>query len=87
VRHSLCAEAIRLTGLLTDLMSDEPEAVGLLSLMILHDARRAARVDAHGDLVTLDEQDRELWDVGLDDRSIDARLRETLHARAQEATA
>jgi predicted RNA polymerase sigma factor len=44
-------------------MPDEPEALGLLSLMLLHDARRAARVDGAGDLVTLEEQDRALWDA------------------------
>jgi RNA polymerase sigma-70 factor (ECF subfamily) len=42
-------------------MPDEPEAIGLLALMLLHDARRAARVDASGDLVLLDAQDRSLW--------------------------
>ena len=44
------------------MLPDEPEAGGLLALMILHDARRDARVDAHGDLVTLEEQDRSRWD-------------------------
>jgi len=63
IRTSLCAEAIRLGRLLAALMPDEPEALGLLSLMILHDARRPARVDAAGDLVTLEDQDRALWDV------------------------
>jgi RNA polymerase sigma-70 factor (ECF subfamily) len=43
-------------------MPDEPEAVGLLSLLLLHDARRLARLDSAGDLVTLEEQDRSLWD-------------------------
>ncbi len=61
VRQSLCAEAIRLARLLVELMPDEPEALGLLSLMVLHDARRPARVDAAGDLVTLEDQDRTLW--------------------------
>jgi RNA polymerase sigma-70 factor, ECF subfamily len=61
VRQSLCAEAIRLGRTLAGLMPDEPEAIGLLALMLLHDARRAARVDAGGDLVLLDEQDRSLW--------------------------
>jgi RNA polymerase sigma-70 factor (ECF subfamily) len=45
------------------LMPDEPEAHGMLALMLLHDARRAARTDARGNLVTLDEQDRSLWDA------------------------
>jgi len=62
VRTGLCAEAIRLAGLLTKLMPDEPELLGLLSLMMFHDARRCARIDAHGDVVTLDEQDRTRWD-------------------------
>jgi RNA polymerase sigma-70 factor (ECF subfamily) len=65
VRQSLCAEAIRLGRTLAALMPDEPEAVGLLALMLLHDARRTARVDASGDLVLLDEQDRSLWDAEL----------------------
>ncbi|GLW09712.1 RNA polymerase subunit sigma-24 [Microtetraspora sp. NBRC 13810] len=58
----LCQEAIRLARVVTALMPDEPEAQGMLALMLLHDARRPARVDAAGDLVTLDEQDRTLWD-------------------------
>lgn len=62
LRPTLCAEAIRLARLVAELMPDEPEAAGLLALMLLHDARRAARVDGHGDLVTLDAQDRSLWD-------------------------
>jgi RNA polymerase sigma-70 factor, ECF subfamily len=64
VREGLCAEAIRLARVLTTLMPDEPEALGLLSLMILHDARRTARVDVADDLVTLEDQDRTLWDLG-----------------------
>jgi RNA polymerase sigma-70 factor (ECF subfamily) len=62
MRQGLCTEAIRLARLLAVLMPDEPEALGLLSLMILHHARRAARVDRAGDLVTLEDQDRTLWD-------------------------
>jgi RNA polymerase sigma-70 factor (ECF subfamily) len=60
-RSSLCAEAIRLTRLLCDLMPDEPEALALLALMLLHDARRDARVGPNGELVLLDEQDRRRW--------------------------
>jgi RNA polymerase sigma-70 factor, ECF subfamily len=60
VRHDLAAEAIRLGRLLVQLLP-EPEAMGLLALMLLHDARRAARTSASGDLVLLDEQDRSLW--------------------------
>jgi RNA polymerase sigma-70 factor (ECF subfamily) len=64
IRSGLCDEAIRLGRLLTQLMPDEPEALGLLSLMILHNARRSARTDSAGDLVTLEDQDRRLWDKG-----------------------
>ncbi|MGH3103338.1 MAG: RNA polymerase sigma factor, partial [Gaiellaceae bacterium] len=62
VRHELCDEAIRLGRLLASLMPDEAEAVGLLALMLLQDSRREARVDAGGELVLLEEQDRSLWD-------------------------
>jgi RNA polymerase sigma-70 factor (ECF subfamily) len=65
VRADLAAEAIRLARTLTDLMPDEPEAIGLLALMLLHHARRAGRVDAAGELVPLDEQDRTTWDQGM----------------------
>ena len=61
VRQSLCAEAIRLGRTLVALMPDEPEAVGLLALMLLHDARRLGRVTDAGDLVPLEEQDRGQW--------------------------
>jgi len=64
VRGELCAEAIRLGRLLVRLMPDEAEAGGLLALMLLHDARRAARVDARGEFVALPDQDRSLWDGG-----------------------
>jgi RNA polymerase sigma-70 factor (ECF subfamily) len=62
VRAELCDEAIRLGRLLLSLMPDEPEAQGLLGLMLLIDSRRTARTDAAGDLLTLEEQDRSLWD-------------------------
>jgi RNA polymerase sigma-70 factor (ECF subfamily) len=62
VRRTLSAEAIRLTRVLIRLMPDESEAQGLLALMLLADARRPSRVDAAGDLVPLEEQDRTLWD-------------------------
>lgn len=61
VRTDLCAEAIRLARLLLELLPD-PEVMGLLALMLLHDSRRAARTRADGELVLLDEQDRSLWD-------------------------
>ncbi|WP_316768256.1 RNA polymerase sigma factor [Streptomyces sasae] len=62
MRSGLCAEAVRLARLLARLMPDEPEVVGLLALLLLHDARRNTRVDAAGDLVTLEDQDRTAWD-------------------------
>jgi predicted RNA polymerase sigma factor len=65
IRKDLCAEAIRLGRLLAELMPDEPEALGLLSLMLLQDSRRAARTDSAGELVTLEDQDRGLWDGQL----------------------
>jgi len=63
-RSELCEEAIRLAKVLAVLMPDEPEAHGLLALMLLHDARREARIDTDGTLVLLEEQDRSLWDRG-----------------------
>jgi RNA polymerase sigma-70 factor (ECF subfamily) len=65
VRHELTAEAIRLTRLIRALMPDDGEVAGLLALMLLTEARRAARVSAGGELVTLDQQDRGAWDPGL----------------------
>ncbi len=63
VRRDLCSEAIRLAKLLCVLMPDEPEALGLLALMLFHDSRRDARTSATGDLIVLEEQDRALWDT------------------------
>ncbi len=65
LRADLCAEAIRLGRLLTELMPDEAEVMGLLALMLLAESRRAARVTADGDLVPLAEQDRLRWDRAL----------------------
>ena len=62
-RHDLSAEAIRLGRLVVDLLP-EPEAQGLLALMLLHESRRAARTSSAGELILLDEQDRSLWDRG-----------------------
>jgi RNA polymerase sigma-70 factor (ECF subfamily) len=62
VREELCAEALRLGRLLVDLMPDHPESMGLLALMLLIDARRAARLSPGGDLVLLADQNRSLWD-------------------------
>jgi RNA polymerase sigma-70 factor, ECF subfamily len=63
VRTDLCTEAIRLGGLVTALLAPDPpsEATGLVALMLLHDSRRDARFDEHGDLVLLDDQDRSRW--------------------------
>jgi RNA polymerase sigma-70 factor (ECF subfamily) len=65
VRHDLTAEAIRLTRLIRTLMPEDGEVAGLLALMLLTDARRAARVSTSGELVRLDEQDRGAWDAAL----------------------
>ncbi|MBK3562528.1 RNA polymerase sigma factor [Streptomyces sp. MBT62] len=62
VRTNLCAEAVRLARVLARLMPDEPEVLGLLALLLLHDARRGTRVDTAGELVTLEDQDRTAWD-------------------------
>ena len=77
VRPELSAEAIRLGKLLATLMPDEPEALGLVALMLLHDSRRDTRVSAGGDLVLLEDQDRGGWDrreidegVGLLERAL-----------------
>ncbi|MEJ5277805.1 RNA polymerase sigma factor [Pseudomonas sp. MYb541] len=63
-REDLTREAIRLGRLLTELLP-EPEVMGLLALMLLHESRRPARTTASGELVLLDEQDRSLWDVSM----------------------
>ena len=65
VRHDLTAEAIRLARLLHELMPEDGEVAGLLALMLLTEARHAARVSQNGELVTLDEQDRGAWDAAL----------------------
>jgi RNA polymerase sigma-70 factor (ECF subfamily) len=62
VRRELSAEAIRLARLLTELMPDEPECLGLLALLLLHDARQEARTSHSGELVLLEDQDRARWD-------------------------
>src|SRR6187431_2340511 len=61
MRHDLSAEAIRLGRLIVELLP-EPEALGLLGLMLLHESRRAARTSSSGELILLDDQDRSLWD-------------------------
>jgi RNA polymerase sigma-70 factor (ECF subfamily) len=65
VREDLCAEAVRLGRLLVELMPDEPEALGLLALMLLISSRRPARTAPDGSVVVLGEQDRTLWDRDL----------------------
>ncbi len=100
-RQELCTEAIRLARLLVELMPEEPEAAGLLALMLFHDARRATRIDAGGALVPLAEQDRGRWQHELIDEGaavLDAALARrrrgpyqlqaaiaALHARAARA--
>jgi len=78
-RHDLSGEAIRLGRLLVELLP-EPEAMGLLALMLLHESRRAARSSADGELILLDEQDRSRWNreqiaegVALVERALSAR--------------
>jgi RNA polymerase sigma-70 factor (ECF subfamily) len=61
VRGDLCAEAIHLARTLSELLPHEPENLALLALMLLHDSRRAARVDSQGELITLEDQDRARW--------------------------
>ena len=75
IRDELCDEGIRLAGELCALMPQEPEAHALAALMLLHDSRRATRVDDAGALVPLDEQDRGRWDRGRIARGLD-RLRQ-----------
>ena len=75
IRRELCAEAIRLARVVVALLPDEPEATGLLALMLLHDARREARVGDGGDLVLLEDQDRSRWDRARDRRGRGPRRR------------
>jgi RNA polymerase sigma-70 factor (ECF subfamily) len=78
IRTDLCVEAIRLGRLLAELMPDEPEALGLLTLMLLQDSRRAARVGTDGELVTLEDQNRGLWNqaaIAEADTALDRAIR------------
>lgn len=68
VRGDLCDEAIRLGRILVKVAPDDPEAKGLLALMLLHHSRSAARADAEGNLITLEEQDRSRWNSALVDQ-------------------
>jgi RNA polymerase sigma-70 factor (ECF subfamily) len=94
VRADLCDDAIRLGKLLAILMPDEPEALGLLALMLVQDSRRAARVGADGEIVLLEDQDRSLWnrdriDEGLRvlDRAVSLRRRGPYQLQAAIAAA
>ena len=78
VRQELCAEAVRLGRVLAELMPDEGEALGLLALLLLHDARRESRVGPAGELVLLEDQDRDRWDraeIGEGVRVLDRAMR------------
>jgi RNA polymerase sigma-70 factor (ECF subfamily) len=86
IRRGLCAEAIRLTTALVELLASrpelgaQPEAKGLLALLLLHDSRREARVDAAGEIILLEDQDRGRWDRAEIDAGV-AWLEEALAAR------
>jgi len=62
IRQGMCAEAIRLSRILCELLPEDAECMGLLALMLLHDSRRLARTNDQGELVPLEEQDRSIWD-------------------------
>jgi RNA polymerase sigma-70 factor (ECF subfamily) len=92
IRRDLCAEAIRLGRMLCELLPNDPENMGLLALILLQDSRRNARTDKSGNLVTLEEQDRTLWDVeeieeGLDLITRAMRLRRVANYQLQAAIA
>ena len=80
IRTDLCEEAIRLARVLCALLPGEPEARGLLALLLLHHSRAAARLDAMGDLVTLEEQDRGSWNRALIEEGVSV-LKATLAKR------
>jgi RNA polymerase sigma-70 factor (ECF subfamily) len=65
IRTDTCAEAVRLARVLAHLMPDEPEVLGLLALLLLHDSRRPARMSPAGEPILLEDQDRTLWDRAL----------------------
>lgn len=81
LRQELSAEGIRLGRTLAKLMPDEPEVLGLLALMLLHDARRGARMTEGGDLILLAEQDRSLWDRELAEEGREVLERALLRGR------
>jgi RNA polymerase sigma-70 factor, ECF subfamily len=79
IRHDLCEQAIRLARMLVELLPAHAETKGLLALMLLHDSRRMTRLDASGDLVLLENQDRSRWDreqIGEGATLVEAALRE-----------
>jgi len=80
VRHDLCEEGVRLARLVVELMPDEPEARGLLALLLLQDSRRSARLSASGDIVLLEDQDRGRWDRARIAEGVD-QLRRALRRR------
>ena len=81
LREDLCQEAIRLARLLAQLIPDQPEVHGLRALMLFHHARRAARVDVDDQIITLEDQDRSLWDRAEIDAAFDALERAARHQR------
>lgn len=81
-----CAEAIRLAELLHELLPDQPMPTAVLALLLLTEARRSARLDDQGDVITLDEQDRALWDSQAINRGV-ALLNESLLDSGQQADA
>lgn len=78
-QRALCAEAIRLGRIVAKLLPSEPEPLGLLALMLLHDARRAARVDAEGHMIPLEEQDPARWNAAAIREGLDALARAHAH--------
>ena len=81
-RRGLCAEALRLARALNDLLPGEPEVLGLLALLCFHDARRDARLDAGGELVRLEDQDRSRWDADEIDEGSAALIAALRHGRS-----
>jgi RNA polymerase sigma-70 factor (ECF subfamily) len=81
VRRELCDEGIRLGRLVVELMPDEPEARGLLALLLLQDSRRSARLSASGDIVLLEDQDRGRWDRARIAEGVDQLRRALRHRR------
>jgi RNA polymerase sigma-70 factor (ECF subfamily) len=81
IRADLCDDALRLGRLAAELV-DDPEVLGLLALMLLHDARKAARTDSAGDFIALEDQDRSLWDQGRVAEAQSVIARALTHQRA-----